>query len=137
MIRSRRAALFEDRARLFSAMGDAAAAKLDRDQAARLTQKTARDYYLLGTSLAAQGLFDQAEENLGRAVALDPKRFWAWFVLGLCHYDRGRFAEAVGEFNVCTVLAPKFAWPHLNRGLSLAHSGRLREARAAYDERSP
>ena len=33
-----------------------------------------------GTARAAEGDLDGAESDLGRAVALDPRRFWAWFV---------------------------------------------------------
>jgi eukaryotic-like serine/threonine-protein kinase len=127
------AALYEERAQYYRALGLADLAARDRARAARIAPATGRDFYLLGTSLLARGRPELAEPHLSRAVALDAGRFWAWFALGLCHHDQGRYAEAAADFAVCTVLSPDFAWPHLNRGLSLAAAGRLTEARAAYD----
>ncbi len=127
------AALYETRARLRSAVGEADLARLDRDRARATPPRSARDFYLRGTTRAALGQIDLAEADLGTAVAMDPRRFWAWFVLGLCHHDQGRYADAVGDFNACTLLAPDFAWSFLNRGLSLAAAGRPAEARASYD----
>lgn len=127
------AALYETRARLFAALGEAGKARSDRARAATLPPRSARDFYLRGTASAALKQIDAAEADLGRAVALDSRRFWAWFVLGLCHYDTGRYRDAVGDFSACTILSPDFAWPYLNRGLALAKCGRLTEARASYD----
>ena len=126
-------ALFEDRARYRSALGDAAGAGLDLARRDATPPATGRDFYLLGTSLLARNRPDQAETPLLRAVSLDPRRFWSWFSLGLCHFDQQRYAESAGDFAVCAVLAPKFAWPWMNRGLALARAGRLVEARQAYN----
>jgi serine/threonine protein kinase/Tfp pilus assembly protein PilF len=126
------AALFDERGRFQAALGRHDRAARDRARAARVPSASARDYYLLGTSLLARGELDRAEVPLSRAVALDPRRFWAWFALGICHSDQKRHDAAAHDFSVCTTLAPGFAWPHLNRGLALARSGRLVEARVAY-----
>jgi serine/threonine protein kinase/tetratricopeptide (TPR) repeat protein len=128
------AALYEERAGFHTALGQAAAARADRARAARIAPSTSRDFYLMGTALLAQGRTERAEGLLGRAVALDARRFWAWFALGLCHYDQARYTEAAADFGVCAALAPAFAWPHHNRGLALARACRLAEARAAYDQ---
>jgi serine/threonine protein kinase/tetratricopeptide (TPR) repeat protein len=126
-------ALFADRASYHSALGDAGPAAKDRARRDATPPTTGRDFYLLGTSLLAQGQPDRAELALTRAIGLDPRRFWAWFSLGLCHYDQGRFADSAGDFAVCAVLAPRFAWPWMNRGLALTRAGRLLEAREAYN----
>ncbi len=127
------AVLYEDRARYLQALGEEQGADANRKRAVLTQPKSARDFYLLGTALAAQRKLDAAEGLLGRAVALDSRRFWAWFALGLCHYDQGRYHEAAADFAACTILSPAFAWPQMNRGLALAKAGRLEEARAAYD----
>ena len=124
--------LFENRARYYSALGEAAQAGADRRRRDATPLTTGRDFYLQGTALLAQGHPDRAEPALLRSVGLEPRRFWSWFALGLCHYDQGRFAEAAGDFAVCTVLTPRFAWPWMNRGLALARAGRLIEARESY-----
>ncbi len=126
-------ALYADRARYRAAMGDANGAEADRRRAAAIPSATARDLYLEGTKLLAAHRADEAEPRLARAVAIDPRRFWAWFALGLCHGDQRRWRDAAHDFSVCTVIEPDFAWAQLNRGLALAKDGRLAEARAAYD----
>lgn len=127
------AALYGDRARYRAALGRSGEAARDRSLQVKTAPSTSRDFYLLGTSALAHRRPEEAEAHLLRAVALDPRRFWAWFTLGLCHADQGRFLEAAGDFSVCTALVPDFAWPHLNRGLALARAGRLADARSAYD----
>jgi serine/threonine protein kinase/Tfp pilus assembly protein PilF len=126
-------ALFADRARYHAALGQAELARRDRGLRDSTEVASCRDEYLLGTADLAEGSYDRAEARLGRAVALDPNRFWAWFALGLSHIDQGRYTDAVGDFNVCTVLVPKFAWPYVNRGFALARAGRLAEAVASFD----
>jgi len=126
-------ALFADRARYHQALGRADLARLDRARRDATPAASCRDECLLGTADLAEGRFDRAEARLNRAVALDPKRFWAWFARGLCRLDQGRFADAVGDFNVCTVLMPGFAWPFADRGIAEARAGRLAEALASFD----
>ena len=125
-------ALYADRARYHSALGDATSATSDRARAEAIEPSSGRDFYMIGTARLAEGRLDRAEEALDRAVRADSQRFWSWFALGLCHFEQGRFPAASGDFAVCTVLAPKFAWPWMNRGLALARDGRLVEARESY-----
>jgi tetratricopeptide (TPR) repeat protein len=127
------AAFYHDRARLLSALGREDAAAKDRIRAGRMSLRSARDHYLLGTFLLALRQPDRAEDSLSRAVALDPRQFWTWFALGLCHSDQGRHSDAAADFGACTILVPQLAWPHLNRGLALSRCGRLTEAVRAYD----
>ncbi|HZW29795.1 MAG TPA: tetratricopeptide repeat protein [Isosphaeraceae bacterium] len=127
------AAFHQDRARLLAALGQEPAAARERALASATPLRTARDEYLLGTSLLAEGHPDRAEVFLSRATARDPRGYWSWFALGICHSDQGRPADAAFDFGACTILAPQFAWPHLNRGLALARCGRLTEALASYD----
>lgn len=126
-------ALFDERARYHSALGQAAEAARDRARAEATPPRTGRDFYLLGTANLAEGHPDRAEPLLLRAVGMDDRPFWAWFALGICHYNQGRFAESAGDFAVCTAVAPKFAWPWMNRGLALARAGRLVEALESFD----
>jgi lipoprotein NlpI len=75
------AALYEDRGRFYSALGRSDLADRDRARVSTLPPSSARDFYLLGTSLLASGRPDLAELPLSRAVALDARRCWAWFTL--------------------------------------------------------
>ncbi|CAN5871225.1 hypothetical protein BH23PLA1_BH23PLA1_11210 [soil metagenome] len=126
-------ALYADRASYYAALGLAEEAEADRERADQLPPASARDFNLLGTRLLAVGRLDEAEVMLSKAVAREPRRFWAWFALGLCHMDMKRYSEAAHDFSICTLIQGDFAWAHANRGLALARSGRLNEAMAAYD----
>jgi tetratricopeptide (TPR) repeat protein len=128
------AALYADRALACQALGRVDRANLDLARADKLPLRTARDHYLSGSSRMVRGDLDGGEREFLRAVAIDPKRFWAWFTLGLCHHEQGRYSEAAGDYGVCTALFPDFAWPHLNRGLALAAAGYPTEARFEYDK---
>jgi len=125
--------LYRERGRYASFLGLGNQAELDWEIARRSRPETARDFYLLGRDALAEGRSDEAEQLLGRAIGLDPQRFWAWFAMGMCHYDQGRYDQAAADYSVCTVLEPAFAWAHANRGLALAMAGRLSEARLAYN----
>jgi serine/threonine protein kinase/tetratricopeptide (TPR) repeat protein len=126
------ATLYRERQAVAELLGLDDRAERDAARADAQPPRTARDFYLEGTVLAATGHLDAAEARLVHAVTLDPRRFWSWFALGLCRFDQGRFVEAEADFRACVLLVPDFAWPHVNRGLALARLGRLEEARAAY-----
>ena len=127
-------ALFANRASYLAALGDAERAARDEARRDAMPPRTGRDFYMIGTTLLAEGKVDQAEQNLHQAVLADPRRFWSWFMLGLCHYQQGRFPAASSEFAICSALAPKYAWPWMNRGLALSGEGRLIEARDSYTQ---
>jgi eukaryotic-like serine/threonine-protein kinase len=127
-------ALYAERARYHSALGEAQKAARDRSLAEATPPITARDYYLLGTSLLSQQRPDKAETALLKAVELEPDQFWGWFSLGLCHFDQSRFDASAGDFTASAMRAPRFAWPWMNRGLALARAGRLVEALVSYNQ---
>jgi serine/threonine protein kinase/tetratricopeptide (TPR) repeat protein len=127
------AALFDERARYYDALGEPARADRDRLRAAQTAPATCHDWTLLGTTLLAAGNAPGAEDALRRAIHLDVTSFWSWFILGHCHYQQGRFLEAAGDFAVCSARGSSFAWAHFNRGLALARAGRLLDAKDAYD----
>jgi tetratricopeptide (TPR) repeat protein len=126
-------ALYAERARYRTALGEADAAAHDRALAAAQPPATCHDLTLLGSALLAGGDPPRAELALRQALRLDVTSFWTWFVLGHCHFAQRRFLEAAGDFAACSARAPEFAWVHFNRGLALARAGRLLDARDAYD----
>jgi serine/threonine protein kinase/Flp pilus assembly protein TadD len=126
-------ALYSERARYLSALGEAGRASADRLRAANRSPSTSRDFALLGVSLLSRRDLTGAQQALAKAVDLDPKAFWAWFALGHCHFEQGRYSDAAGDFSACVALEPRFAWPRMNRGLALARTGRLVEARDEYE----
>ena len=127
-------ALFAERARYHSALGESGLAAKDRNCEAATGPVTGRDFALLGTIRLARGNLSGAETALVRAVELEPRRFWAWYALGHTRFEQGRFVDAAADFLYCSYLEPKFAWPRLNRGLCLVRVGRLGEARTCYEQ---
>ena len=135
--------LFHDRALYLDRKGDATAAKQAREQADRIAPVRAHDHYLLATALLRAN--ESAErpraiEALNRAVALDPRFYWAWFQRGVCHLNAGEHQLAAADFGACVGLWPEFAWGHFNLGLAHDQAGRKVEAIASYTaalDRSP
>jgi eukaryotic-like serine/threonine-protein kinase len=126
-------ALYAERARYHTALGQIELARRDRERSRQVAPSTCHDLTLLATSLLAAGDRLGAEQALRQALRLDVTSFWTWFVLGHCHHAQGRFLEAAGDFAACAVRGPRFAWVHFNRGLALARAGRPLEASHAYD----
>jgi serine/threonine protein kinase/Tfp pilus assembly protein PilF len=133
-------ALWEDRARYFSRLGDQTEATASQDRAQAIQPATARDYYLLAGSFARGGQYARALEELDRALRESPRHYWSAVQRGICHQELGQFALAAADFGVCIGLWPEFAWGYFNRGYALEKSGHLRDALQDYSaalERDP
>jgi serine/threonine protein kinase/Tfp pilus assembly protein PilF len=129
-------ALWIDRARYLTSLGEAGQAQDARRQALEMPVTTARDHYLLATALARRGgpgAFAAAVAELDKALALNPRHYWSWFQRGLCHTELGELVLAAGDFSHCTSLGPEFAWGHVNLGFVQAEAGKLSEAVASYN----
>lgn len=127
--------LWHDRALYLRMKGDEAAADFARAQTAKFAPIHARDHYLLATSLIRGGEPNErprAIDALNRAVALEPRYYWAWFQRGVCHLHCDEHQLAASDFGVCVGLWPEFAWGHFNLGLAHDRAGRKSEAVAAY-----
>jgi eukaryotic-like serine/threonine-protein kinase len=128
-------ALWLDRARYLDALGESAEAKSARQSAEEIPAASAREHYLLATSLARAGSprdYGRAITELDKALALDPRHYWSWLQRGICHTELGEFVLAAGDFGRCTGLWPDFAWGHFNLGYVQAQSGKTAEAIASY-----
>jgi protein O-mannosyl-transferase len=91
----------------------------------------ARNNY--ATALVAQGRFGEAEEELRRAVEIDPKMAEAWGTLGVALCAQGRCDEGIESLNRAVALAPESADLHFNLGEANASRGDMRAALAEYD----
>jgi eukaryotic-like serine/threonine-protein kinase len=119
-------ALWLDRARYFSLRGETEQADSARRRAAQTPATTARDHYLLATSLARQagskGL-KAAITELDEALRRNPRHYWSLVQRGICHMERGELVEAAADFGQCTGIWPEFAWSYFNRGCVLDRTG--------------
>ncbi len=111
--------LWLHRARYLSLRGKADLAGSARLQAEQTPATTARDHYLLATSIVRQGGPDRlkaAIAELDLALQRDPRHYWSLVQRGICHLERGELVEAAADFGHCTGLWPEFAWGYFNRG---------------------
>jgi tetratricopeptide (TPR) repeat protein len=103
------------------------------------TPVRAQDHYLKAEMLRTQDvgaagrvLTDEGElkrqylteaiEEYRRALALDPRHYWARFQYGRCLLALGRSAEAVETLSACVAMRPNSAWAYTARGLANALS---------------
>ena len=112
-------ALWQQRGRLQTLLGQQTLAKQSQERAKALPLLTAADHYWLASDhLAAGGLRD-ALPLLQKATHMEPANFWGWFVLGNCYDRLGMDARAEACYGACIALRPDFPWAHFNRGLAL------------------
>jgi serine/threonine protein kinase/Flp pilus assembly protein TadD len=128
-------ALWLDRARYWSRLGESAKAEQARMRAQHIRATAARDHYLLAISHARQGGTDgyrSAVAELDEALRLNPRHYWSAIQRGICHMELGESVLAVGDFGTCIGLWPDHPWGFYNRGYALDRDGMKAEAVADY-----
>ena len=119
-------ALWLDRAHYYSLRGEAERAHSARRRALETPATTARDHYLLASSLARQGGplgLEAAITELDEALRRNPRHYWSLVQRGICRLERGELVEAAADFGQCTGIWPEFAWGYFNRGCVLDRTG--------------
>jgi superkiller protein 3 len=82
----------------------------------------------LGIFLADKGGFNQAEEEFGSALRLQPGNVTALNGRGAIAMHRGDTASAMKDFQQCVAIAPDFDRPYLNMAAVFFAAGRRQEA---------
>jgi eukaryotic-like serine/threonine-protein kinase len=119
-------ALWLDRAHYYSILGAMERAHLARQRALETPATTARDHYLLASSIARQGgpeALSAAIFELDQALRQNPRHYWSLIQRGICRLERGELVEAAADFGQCTGIWPEFAWGYFNRGCVLDRTG--------------
>jgi serine/threonine protein kinase/Tfp pilus assembly protein PilF len=125
--------LYQERSALARAQGLTDAAEAAARQGAALTPRTAWEHYALGRAYLEAGELRRADEELDRALELEPQGLWPNFSRGVCADRLGRHDDALVAFSVCVTLAPRSATCVYNRGRVYAELGRLDRAVRDYD----
>ncbi len=101
---------------------------------------TARDHYLLASSIVRQGGPDALETaiiELDEALRQNPRHYWSLVQRGICRLERGDLVAAAADFGQCAGIWPEFAWGYFNRGCVLDRAGNksaaIRDFTAALD----
>ena len=119
-------ALWLDRAHYYSLRGETERAHSARRRAEQTEATTARDHYLLATSIARQGGplgHKAAIAELDEALRLNPSHYWSLVQRGICRLERGELVESAADFGQCIGVWPEFAWGYFNRGCVLDRTG--------------
>jgi serine/threonine protein kinase/tetratricopeptide (TPR) repeat protein len=121
-------ALWLDRAEYLSKLGDASGARVAQKMAEQTPPNSARDHYLLATTLARSRHYTEAINELNAALRINDRYYWSWFQRGVCEMELGRLNAAAGDFGACIGLWPEFTWGHFNRGYVFYRTGLRAEA---------
>ncbi len=119
-------ALGLDRAHYLALCGETARAESAARRARATPAVTARDHYLLATSLVRQGGPDATKSAIGEldlALQCNPRHYWSLLERGICRMERGELVAAAADFSQCIGIWPEFAWGHFNRGCLLDQAG--------------
>jgi tetratricopeptide (TPR) repeat protein len=97
-------------------------------QALKLNPKSATALCYLGIVLMEQGMLEEAEPHLTRAVRYEPGHKVHQFNLGSVLSRQGRRREAEAHYRRALQINPEYFKAHLAFGVDLLDAGRLPEA---------
>ena len=86
----------------------------------------------LGFCYLKKNMLQQAEQELRRALELNPKIYQAHFNLGLVYGRSGRYTEAIEAFKEAIRIKPDFAEAQFYLGLAYGSLGRYKEEMEAF-----
>jgi tetratricopeptide (TPR) repeat protein len=81
-----------------------------------------------GRRLLRAERFEEADDELRRALDLRPQDLWPNFYVGVCAYRLGRFDDAYAAFWTCVALSPEAAHCYYNRAMAAEALGRTDRA---------
>lgn len=90
--------------------------------------------YVLGAEFAQIGMYDKAEEEMARAIELDPSLLTASFQLGLLRMTLGKVDEAKLAWSALDTLADDNPLRLFKNGLELLAAEQYQEARALLEQ---
>jgi tetratricopeptide (TPR) repeat protein len=120
-----------DRATAHTALGRHDRATADYTEALRL-EPTPALYHNRALSLLSSRKIEQALDDLGEALELDPEYVPVRMTRSMVYAELGRPEEALADLDEVVRLAPESVGGHTNRGNVLARLGRHEEALASY-----
>ena len=112
---SSNAALHDDVALMYAAIGNREKTVAHFAETARLRPDSAAAQYNLATALAAAGRLDEAQARFARAISLDPAYALAHYGLARLLNALGRTGDAVSEYREALRLQPD--WPVVQQEL--------------------
>lgn len=93
--------------------------------------KDAKKAFVKGTEALKKKKTDEAEEELGKAVAAYPKYADAWYQLGLLQLNANHAEAARNSFNQAIAADPKLVPPYVELAILDARAGKWKETAAS------
>jgi tetratricopeptide (TPR) repeat protein len=76
----------------------------------------ANSYYTRGEALYKQQQYDQAIDNLGKAITLNPNYSYSYLYRGLCYYAKQQYDLAIQDYNKVLAQTPADTYTYNARG---------------------
>ncbi|MCK9603921.1 MAG: tetratricopeptide repeat protein [Candidatus Omnitrophica bacterium] len=95
---------------------------------AQIYPKSSMAHHNLANTLKSIDLLDEAIQEYGIAIKLDPRYPNNYNFLGLCYYGKGRLDEAAKNFRKAIELNPKLADAYINLGIVYGDKDLYKEA---------
>ncbi len=111
---------------------DEAAADVRRAQ--RIAPASAWDHVVVGLYYQRHGEPEKGRDHIAKAIARDPKSFWARLHLGKCDLQAGRTSDALISFAICVGIDPHNPIGHLHKALAHARLGQRAAALADIEQ---
>src|SRR5215469_18246905 len=99
----------------------------------KMDRRNEQALFVLALTEMQRRRFREADELLGKVVALNPNAALAWANRGNTRIALKDFAGALAAFDRAIAAEPRFMEVHFNRAKLLKDLGRLEEALAGYD----
>jgi Tfp pilus assembly protein PilF len=128
------AALHDDVALMYSAIGNREKAAAHFGESARLRPESAAAHYNVATALAAVNRSAEARRHFERAIVLDPTYANGYRGLAILLQAAGQLDEAAANYRQAIELAPGDPVAHHNFGVLLHSQARLADAMVQYRE---
>ncbi|MDJ0676210.1 MAG: tetratricopeptide repeat protein [Calothrix sp. MO_167.B42] len=131
---SRKANLFFELGRLFSADEDYIAAIASYDKAVVIKPDYHRAWYNQGYALRQLGRNEQAIASYDKAVAIKPDYHQAWYSRGITLHQLGRYEQEIASYDKAVAIKPDYHQAWYFRGIALRQLRRYEDAIASYDK---
>lgn len=120
------------RAGYLELLGEADAARRERQLATTAPTQGALDYFLTGVSHQRQGQLAEAVAEFTKALRAQPDHFWARYFLAVCDLQLQRPAQARDHLTACLTARGDFLWLYLLRGFANGQLNEFRDAKEDY-----
>ena len=101
---------------------------------AELIPRDSRYYLDLGNSSLQQEMYEQAIQDFGEAILLNPQHHEAYYYRGSAYHSLGQYEQAIQDFGEAIRLDSQYSLAYGGRGLAYLSLGQYEHAAQEFDE---